>query len=181
MAAMAMMGIMQAGFNVVGGLAQADQLKMNAKAQSSDIKNRMIAMKQAGQANASRANKIGTARLAQLESGYTVSGVEMSGDIATYLSEVRATQEMDAQQRGQDLFYQLSVMEVQRQNMEIAAEQASKAAILSAISGGAAAGVGALETYSENAAYWSKFGPAANSSEFGADVEQDAFRGGLLS
>jgi len=180
MSGMALMGLMQAGFSVVGGLQESKQIKVNAKIQSQDIMNRMIAMRQAGTANALRESKIGTSRLANLESGYATSGVEMTGDIAAYLSEVAATQEANAQQRNQDLFYQLSVMEVQRQNMNIAAKSASKSAMLSAISGGVAGGAAAYDTYSENAAYWKRFGPAADDSDFGADVQQDAFRGGLI-
>jgi len=158
-----MQGI-KGGINLVQGFQQAKQIKMNAKAQSQDIKNRMLSLRQSGEANALRQSKIGTSQLANLESGYSVSGVEMSGDVSNYISEVAATQELNAQQRSQDLYYQLSVMEVQRSNMRIAAKSAEKSAILSAISGGAAGGAAAFETYSENADYWDKYGPAANNA-----------------
>jgi len=160
---MTLMKIGQAGFQFYGGMNQAKQIKMNASVQSQDITNRMVAMRQAGVANAKRESRINDQRIAQLESGYSRSGVEMSGDIAAYISEVAATQEANAQQRGQDMFYQLSVQEVQRQNMLIAAESAEKAAKLSAISGGMSGGMDAYETYSENANFWDKYGPAANS------------------
>lgn len=155
--------IAQAAMSFKTGLAEKKQIGLNAAVAAQNYRTRVDNMLAVGQANALRESKIGTQQIAELESGYARSGVEMTGDVAAYLSEVKAVQERDAQQRYQDMFYNISVLGVQNENMQIAAENAQDTAMMAAISGAVAGGTGAYESYSENANYWDRFGAAANS------------------
>lgn len=175
-------GIMQIGQGFIGGftsILQSKQVEANAKVMAKDMKNRKQAMLAARLANSQREANITSHKLADIESAYSVSGIEMGGDIANYVAEVAAVEEMNTQQLNQNAYYTAAVMDVQRENMQMQAKQKSRALKIGAIAGMFGASFEAAEIYSENASYWDNYGPGTN-SEFGAGVKQDAFRGGFL-
>lgn len=174
--------ILQIGQGFIGGftnMLQSKQIEANAKIMARDMKNRKDAMLAARLANSKREANITSHKLADIESAYSVSGIEMGGDIANYVAEVAAVEEMNTQQLNQNAFYTAAVMDVQRENMQNQAKQKSRALKIGAIAGMFGATFEAAEIYSENASYWENYGPGTN-SDFGAGVQQDAYRGGFL-
>ena len=137
----------------------ARQLSYNADVISSDIDARIEQETMARRANALRESQAGSRRLAQIESGYSVSGVEMSGDVANYVSKVAAVQERDIQQRNQDLYYKVQVMRVQQENMEMAAKLREKSVLIQAASSLIGGGINALTQKKEIDNYWENYGP----------------------
>jgi len=137
----------------------ARQLSYNADVISSDIDARIEQETMARRANALRESQAGSRRLAQIESGYSVSGVEMSGDVANYVSKVAAVQERDIQQRNQDLYYKVQVMRVQQENMEMAAKMREKSFLIQAASSLIGGGINALTQKKEIENYWENYGP----------------------
>lgn len=160
--------------NAVSILQQREQLEVNAEAAAKNFGVRQRNLLAARTANARREARITSMKLADIESSYSVSGIEMSGDVANYISQVAAVEEQNSQQLTQDAFYASAVMETQKNNLLTQADNQKDAMLFSAVSsifGGAMAGA---ETMSEddfyksaikeeNDYYWSTFGPVPGS------------------
>ena len=139
--------------------SSAQQTSYNARTMANDIDARIQQETQARQANARRESNAGTRRLAQIESGYSRSGVEMSGDVANYVAKVAAVQEAEIQQRNQDLRYKVEVMEIQKDNMLMAAKMRERSLLISSFTSLIGGGVEAMTQGRKITNYWEKFGP----------------------
>lgn len=165
MALGAIAGGMQLAQGIVNGISswqQSKQVRANAQVMQGDMINRKNAMLAARLANSKREAQITSAKLANIESMYSVSGIEMKGDIVNYIAEVAAAEELNSQQLTQDAFYTATVMDVQRENMRTAAKQQEKALKISAFTSLFGATAQAGLTYSESASYWEKNGPGVD-------------------
>ena len=135
---MAILAALKAAQGIVGGLSkwgQAEQIETNAGVMAQDMANRRQAMLSARLANSKREATITSNYLADMESSYSISGIEMSGDIANYVAQHAAMAELNTQQLNQDAYYAAAVMDVQKENMQMAAKQKSKALKIGAIAG----------------------------------------------
>lgn len=143
---------------------QSKQIRYNARVAEANIFNNINTMIVNRKANARREVNIGTRRLAQIENSFAKSGIEMRGDVVNYMAEIAGVQELDIQQRNQDMFYQTEVMKVQSENMRMAAKQQEKALKMSAITSLIGAGAKAGVTQSESVSFWQKYGVSTGST-----------------